>query len=248
MKHLVLISTVLLTLIGCSSESEVSGGQYYSYFIDVTEEHHNYPEDPKKVLEVYGLHKPDVRNGGLGFCLNILSNRSINAVVEFVLGDVTESQKSNTHDDSRHREETLFGWMQQVIEAIDQLEFYSTTPELSHSLILEPVTAELARMASLPYEKRYLVLYSNLYENSALGSPTYEGLDLTEGSDERKAFVTSLKTKLDYGNLLSLKGIEMIIIYTPVDFDDDQKFTSMLSIVQELYEPLGCSVSARASL
>lgn len=248
MKYFIITFALCLLASGCSKDITVPKPKMLSAFIDITEIYRQYP-DPKSILQMYELQIDDNRNGSLVYRQGVISNREVNHVVEHALADALQTEAYNTFDDALYREDIVGRWQSQVTRTISDLEIYEMTPELSHSVILKAVTAELTYLASFPNASRKLIIWSNLLENSSLGKPTYARLDLSNGSASRDSLLTSWKQVLDYEGLPGMKGIDIVIVHTPEDYNSDRDFHAMVAIYRTLFEPLlGSSIEIRASL
>lgn len=113
-----------------------------------------------------------------------------------------------------------------------------------NSSLYLPIARELNRLSQSKVDKKYLLIYSDLMENtidiSFYNKKTIE--QLQTNSDAIKKQFEQMQA------LQNLNGIEVYLIYQPVDSESDKTFTIVSGFYKKLLEEKGAKVNITANI
>ncbi|MFH2141271.1 MAG: hypothetical protein ABIJ97_02525 [Bacteroidota bacterium] len=116
--------------------------------------------------------------------------------------------------------------------------------EKSNSAIYFPIASELNKLKNSPSQKRILVVYSDLMENT-------EEISFYKKNDFERLKINPelIKEAFEKQVILdSLTGIEIHLVYQPSDNTSDQKFQIISGFYKKLFEDKGAIVNISANL
>lgn len=117
-------------------------------------------------------------------------------------------------------------------------------PYLNHSIIYRTLVEQLNMLAKSTAKNKNLVVYSNLYENSDLANfydpKTFKILQNTPGK--------ILGKFMDAEVLYSLDGINVWLVYQPIDYQDNLHYMEVSKLYRDLFSAEGATVHIVASL
>jgi len=189
-----------------------------------------------EILPLYHLDGEDVWNGAL-FRISTLSNVNFNPTEELTL-----PPRNKWLSNELQRQKEIGTFKSQIALSIDAPQ----TEDIgrSSSSLYWPVFIELKRLAEQTGERRIMVIQSDLMENSA-------DLSLYDPK-QLKAFTTD-PTSVKYlteniAQLPPLKGIEVYMIYRPMNTVDSERYTLISEVLTNLLQEKGAKVYRSANL
>lgn len=114
----------------------------------------------------------------------------------------------------------------------------------NHSSIYLPMVEELTRLSKSSAERKVLLVYSDLMENTSEIS-FYNAQTLTALVSKPETIQEKLFAK---AKLPDLSGIEIHFVYQPTNTDDDTQFWLVSGFFRQLFEAKGAKVSVSANL
>lgn len=237
-KHIILISILLLILAGCVAYNDCNDKQYESDItiaLDRTGSHTFSLPNREAILQAFEGKRELWK--GYHFRLVSLSDVDLNRGYEASIKPGC-SYTSNVYE--RKKEMANFS-----------LELDSATGKLlsepigrpSSSLYI-PLANELSRLAESHAKKKTLIVFSDLLEESYLfsfGSPKTLQM-LKENPDNVSAMLEK------EAPLPSLKGVEIYVIFQPVNSAESNVFHIVSGFYQRLLESKGARVNISANL
>lgn len=93
--------------------------------------------------------------------------------------------------------------------------------------------------------KRELILFSDLKENDSWFS-FYKPSDLKSLQNEKEKIVTLFLSQIPKDT--RIKDVSIIIIYEPLDANDNQEFRLMVDLYQTIFKKLDVPMTVKANL
>lgn len=129
-------------------------------------------------------------------------------------------------------------------EAIIKSLAFTDTSEKRNSAIYLPFSRELARLSKSSGQKRILVIYSDLMENTP--DLSFYPKDALKSLQANPRAIKAILER--QAPLPDLKGIEIYIVYKPLDINRDSQFRIVSEFYKTWLEEKGASVSISANL
>lgn len=231
---IVLACGIALSLTSC--ESPKCKTTDISAMADVTEPLLIWP-DAKELLSLYELEKNQMN--GAAFRLLIINDVSQNRQLHLSLPAVESSLTMNRFE----RKEEIERFEKAFVDSIASLT-KDTVVGRSNSSVYLPMVRELERLAQSSAERRVLIVYSDLMENTpSLTFYDKRTLALMRTDPDR------LKTQLQAQSpLANLEGIEVHFIFQPKNALADETFRLVSGFYKSLLESKGAIVRTGANL
>lgn len=121
---------------------------------------------------------------------------------------------------------------------------YANDSSKSKSCIYEPVMRELNRISKSKAHHRFIIINSDLAENSDLLS-VYRSNDFIELQHHQDKVIEKLTNRIKPENF---KNIEVYFVYKPKNDEDNRRFMLMVSLFKKILESNGAEVSIGATL
>lgn len=193
----------------------------------------------KSILALY--HSAEFPDQACKFSLTVISDLKTNPAYQAFLPNALETEKQNRNDDMQWRSRVIRGYYDDVYKLMDK--FYQendTSVNRAHSEVWETIARSLENLVKEPTGEKYLLVFSDLQEMSLTGN-AYKGF--------QKMTIEAIKKKLTeaYPIPQNIKGIQVIIIYLPVNREDDLRFNKMFKVYKTMLEAEGVSVSNQAT-
>jgi len=210
--------------------------------VDVTDKQTVLPQ-AESILKLYDFDSD--RNIKASFRICSITDRQLNPKKDTYLPNGSVTEKDNLQDDPYYREKLILSFYNGVRKDIN--DFSATNKNdtsLNHSECFRTIADELNDMKNNQAQKKILLIFSDLQENSDLFD-CYKTKD-QELLDKKQGEVLKI---FEQANLLpnDLKGIITIFIYDPRYRKDDQRYMSMVSIYKKLLESRGAIVKVQAN-
>jgi hypothetical protein len=240
MKKHFLVSFTLLAL-SCENQSVKRNSNYavtHRYVIDITDKKKLWPTS-SFILRSFNCEENP--NADYRFTINLISDKKINQQFSSHLGSAIAEDNLNTEDDIQFRKKRILGFYKNVEEEVSKFyQQFDTTKSLRQSQCWYTIASVLTDLSKDTSQKRRVIIYSDLLDKNADYS-TYESLkknDILKIGEELQN-ITPI--------LLSLKGIEITIIYLPKDIEDDRRFSKIYSVYKALLEQKGATVNLKTT-
>lgn len=116
----------------------------------------------------------------------------------------------------------------------------------SHSAIFKPILAELEYLANLPHtDKKYLIVYSNLVENSDWLS-YYNATDLWHLNNTPNVIVKRYLEQVPKD--ANYRGVALHIVFKATGYTDNIRFKQLRAVYTEIFTQLNVPISFSANL
>ena len=202
---------------------------------DITEPHQPVPE-ARSVLQLYGLDKDPSR--GAIFRFSFVNDLQLNQETVFELPASAQNVLSNQFD--RKREIDRF--VSNVTAFLDSLAMDTVGRE--QSALYVPIAQTVNILAQSSSDRKILLLYSDLRENTARLS-FYDKRTIAQMQADSARLASTLESEEPLGEL---SGIEVYILYQPRDVADDVSFATVSRFYRGLFTAKGATVTVAASL
>jgi hypothetical protein len=229
---LILLFSIAIVITACTT-SQTSTTEV-AVFRDITDQFTLHP----KADDILGLYDFDKSkwNGGI-FHFSDITQVSLN------ISEETKLQSENQWlSNEFQREERIKLFQKSITDILTNAE--QTPVGKNNSSVYFPIATELNRLAQSKSEKKYLLIYSDLMENTAdvsfYNKNTIEQIK-TDPEAVRKQF-EQLQA------LLNLNGIRIYFIYQPIDTESDKAFTIVSGFYKKLLEDKGATVTISANI
>lgn len=230
---IVSITAAVILLVACTKQP-LPGTIEISVMKDVTDKQLAEP-DVNEIYPLYGI-SPDSLSGAV-FRFKNLSDVSYTYEAEAKI-EAQDFWTSNELD--RIKESKRF--KSSIADIITKAE--QTTTGKNNSSIYIPIANELNRLAKSKSQKRILIVYSDLMENSYSLS-FYNKKTLAQLKSNPEAIT---KQFVQLKALQNLSGIQVYFIYQPTDTYSDQTFNIVSGFYKKLLESKGATVNISANL
>lgn len=205
-----------------------------SILLDVTETQLAQP-DANEIVPLLGLDTS--KWSGAVFRFAYLTDVSLNGQTAIALADGGNRLLASSF--TRDKEVTAFTDSIRAFLA----SLSDDTVGRPHSSIYLPLAAELTRLTQSHATTKVLLVYSDLMENNTLSFYDKRTLQMLQSKPEE--IQAQLETKAP---LSDLTGIEVHLIFQPVDADQDQTFQIVSGFYKTLLESHGATVTISANV
>ena len=231
-KTLLVLLTVAVIITACSNQKPHTS-TIISGLLDVTDTTIAKP-DATEIIKFYEFDK-DKWNGG-SFNFSPITRVSLNPK-EYK--DIGEANEWLSNDIERDKD------IEQFKRNIADIIAWAEKSEVgqANSSVYQPMANELNRLSHSVANRKILLVYSDLMENSAYLS--YYKKDLSRLIKEPEALAEQLE-KIQA--LDDLEGIEIFFIYQPKDSKSDAVFGLVSNFYKSLFENKGAKVTITANL
>lgn len=192
--------------------------------------------DTNEILSVFDL-KGDKRWNGATFHYSEISDVSYNQISETKINtaDIWSSNEIG-------RDKEIKNFKTTVLKILDNTEHNKTGK--NNSAIYLPIARELNRLANSKAQKRILLIYSDLMENT---------IDITFYNKKQFQNLTTnpeaIQKQFEQLQVIqNLHGIEVHLIYQPIDSQSDKVFRIVSGFYKKLLENKGAKVKISASV
>jgi len=191
----------------------------------------------KPVLALY--HSAKFPDQASKFSITAISDLKTNPVYHAFLPNALETEKQNTNDDVQWRSKVIRGYYSDVFKVIKK--FYQendTSKNRSYSEVWETIVRSLENLVKEPAGEKYLLVFSDLQEMSLAGN-AYKSFQTIS--------IEEIVKKLTDAHPVpkNIKGIKIVVVYQPVNREDDLRFNKILKVYTAMLE--GASVSSQAT-
>lgn len=192
------------------------------------------------LLPVLGLSQNKNRAVTFRYCE--ITDKTLIPVINLTLPSGETTKNKNVRNEPLFREQEILN----LYDSIKKIFNSAATNRgyLDHSECFKTIASELTVLTQNKSPKKYLLVYSNLYEHSSIWSLYSADARQTLFNNPQNILELFEKTKLLPGNL---KGIQVIFIYEPLDMKDDQIFNAVVAIYKTLIEKRGGTCRIQAS-
>jgi hypothetical protein len=242
MKYIVLLISLLAVFARCKdSEADItnrSKSVSIAIIFDFTDKKKLWPL-PDPILELYQCEKFPATE--CIFRATAITDKSINPTFCCHLPDVAETEKGNVLDDAQHRNREIVGFYQCVRKKVSYMySQFDTTNSFAYSECWATVCTELQQLSREQSAEKYLILFGDLLEKSALFDAYGQAMAMD---------VQAIAEKFEHAGSLpeSLKGITIICVYQPPTREDDAKFNTMISVYKACLEKRGARFVVQAN-
>lgn len=229
---LICIVLLIAYTFGCSEKPKTISE--VSVIWDVTEAHSPRPE-AGEIIPLLALDEP---TNGATFRFTYASDVSFNHETVFILPVGGNAITTNQFDRKRKIEK----FKQQIAAFLDSLS--DDTVGRPNSSLFVPMAKSLNQLAASAANRKYLLVYSDLRENSSVMSfynPKILAL-LQNDSAKAEALLAAQE------QLGELNGIEIHLLYQPKDAADDAGYRIISGFYKSLFERKGAKVFISANL
>lgn len=206
--------------------------------LDITDPKLFWPQ-PDEILQQFNCEENP--SAQFTFRLKAISDKRLNPLMNYHLADAAATDKKNDQHDPQNRSRNISAFYGTVRQAVNN--FYThmdTGHSMQHSECYRAIVNELIFLSEYPSEQKTLLLFTDLREQSAVLNSYSEDI-----SDP-----IALARRLDsaYPKLPNLKGITVIIVFSPRDRNEDKAFGNMAEAYKILLNKKGATVSVQANL
>lgn len=228
----ILTSIAMITfIVGCNSQEPSTTAVVTLH--DITDIHIAQP-DTQEILSLFDLQNK--WNGGTFQSID-LTDVSYNQIKQAKL-EPRNKWFTNEFD----REKEIKKFTDEVVKIIINHTKFKT--EKANSAIYFPIATELNKLKNIKAQRRILIVYSNLMENTAnLSFYQKDGFEKLKTNPEQIREIFEKQETLE-----TLNGIEVYFIYQPTENQSDQRFQIISRFYKKLLEDKGAKVTISANL
>ena len=236
----ILLYTIMMLLLGSCTKNSQDQDTFITVLKDVTDNLTLKPNS-NAILGIYNLK--DHKQAAAGFRYCEVTNMVLNPTIDLILPGGSVTEQNNKNSEPLFRERAILNFYDSIrkVMAVSGLRPLTTLP---NSMCFEAVAAELTLLTKNNYQRKFLLCYSNLFQNSSLFN-AYNTKVQKEISDHPAAIAQQLEnTHLLPGRLT---GIVVVFLYLPQTPRQDNLFAQMVTIYKMLLQPRGAIVRVQAS-
>ena len=229
MKPILTISLLLAICLwqGCDTQPQQTTDTQLTIIIDHTDSMRNYPT-PESILQPLDIQHN--KWSGFKITLTSISDKDVNDRIVVEL-----PQQSEWSGNIVDRGLQIQHFNAQVQVALDTIR---RAPTCAHSIVYRTIAREGNSLAAAHATNKYLLVYSNLYENNG---------DL---NFYRPSFIRELKQTPDKEEqrmvksmpLDSMAHVQLSLLYNPTSFADNNRFMPVAGLYKRLFEAHGATV------
>lgn len=227
------ILAIVVGLVACSGEPPATTSVHILY--DVTDEHLSKP-DTGQVFDLFNLDENSETGGEFRFM--DITDVSLNKAKEIRL-NTSSRWLSNEFEREDQLKKFETGIKEIITEAIK-----NNNREKTFSSVYIPIVLELERLKASHANRRILLVFSDLMENTQELS-YYRNGDFIRLKEDPESVKKQLEKS---GKADSLSGIEIRFIYQPPDTKSDKRFREVSNLYKQMFEEKGAKVSVSASI
>ncbi len=192
------------------------------------------------VLPALGLSENKNHAATFRYCE--ITDKALIPIINLTLPSGEITRNKNIRNEPLFREQEILNLYDSIRKLFNSSN--TNTGYIGHSQCFKTIASELTMLTQHKSAKKYLLIYSNLFEHSPIWSLYSTGARQTLFNDPKQVLKLFEKTKLLPGNL---SGIQVIFIYEPLDMKDDQTFNAIVTIYKTLIEKRGGTCRIQAS-
>jgi hypothetical protein len=237
----ILIIFFVLGLASCRHELyESESYMNISVIRDVTDPHVLQP-DANPVLGLFNLSEN--RSARVNFRYREISDKVLVPVVDLHLPDESVTNRQNRKNEPLFRERAILNFYETIRKTLNADTDTSSSLK-DHSECFKAISSELNLLVQSNSKNRFLLVFSNLYENSSILSVYDKTNNRLLAQNPRK-----IADQFEKTHLLpeSLKGIKVFFLFQPVTREEDQKYLELVSVYRSLLESRGATVRVQAN-
>lgn len=226
----------LLFFLGCNNQEYKS--IHVSVLTDVTDSFTVRP-DAHSIISLFHLGENPF--GECSFRLSNITDRNLNAIVEFSLpGNRIASQRGPFST-----EQNILSFYEKIKSSVRGDSLKHTERSLMHSECFATIARELQAISSHQAQESYLLVYSDLRENSRGEFNAYDKRCIKKCMSDPNYLVAFFEKQ----NLLpeDLHSIDTQFMYYPIDREDDEIYGAIVYAYKIVLEKRGASVAIKAN-
>ena len=185
----------------------------------------NLTKPNSEVVNLYGINDSKLRDGF------VFRERSISDVALKHVKQENVKPATYLNSDNNSRIAELKAFKSHVMHYIDSLVAEPYKPK-SNSLVYQAITSELTHLQQTGATNKYMIIYSDMLQNSDEFS-FYKEKDFAEAKLHPDKVVTRFE---NMGTMPNLTGVKIYIINTPRSYNDEKKFNVAISVFKILVE------------
>jgi hypothetical protein len=242
MKSLMFLSFITLILSNCTKNKVPQSDMSTSIYTvaDITDRHLLQPE-AIPILSLYNFNEYPDQSGV--FAETYFSDKLLNPIYKCLIAEGKITEINNSNNDRHYREHLIRTFYDSVTITIGHIKNICDTSTELNTECFSTISRQLAFLIKEKSEKKILLVYSNLFENTETFSCyRKECLKLLE------SYPDSVASLLNHTHPLpsSLKGIRVYFIYKPISRQDDALYAHINAIYIKLLEQRQAQVFTQA--
>jgi len=243
MKTHIHFAILCILFVGCSKKenNQIPKSTKIVVVHDVTDSFLLQPlADP--VLNLYDF--PQNKEQEAAFDFVVLSSRLLNPVKPLHLADDETTEEDNTADDPQYRDKLITKFYDNVRTVFRELpnRFRNQQSE-NRSMCFCTIVSQVRRLASSRYEKKLLIVYSDLSENNSVFN-AYSLEDMKELQEDPEAVGNRISQQCTIPK--NLDGITIIFVFQPRTREEDERFMDMVGMYHMVLEKRGAKIKIQA--
>jgi len=238
MKKLIILSMACLGWTACLKDKTVQYQRVGVSAVPDLTDIHLLQLNARMLLDLYQMEA----NPGIEMLFRILpiTDSKLPIPIEYHLANMAVTERRNKSDNPKNRSRLIQAFKDSLVYGIDRYhEEYDKYTPLQRSLCYETIAGEIRYLAKLKYDKSYLVIYSNLFENSEIFNCYSPGSRaMLKYSPAKVADTFAKACPLPRG----IRGLTVIFVYNTHDNDEADLYLAMIEVYKKILEPKGIQV------
>jgi hypothetical protein len=232
---------IIFLALSCNHKIPAPQSAAITVITDQTDPHALAPV-PEPILALYGFGEGKDKEAFFRLCA--ITDKKLNPVKELHLPDGTTTQKKNTLDQPLYRERCIQMFYTSVRLALsDSTVRKQATSSLGHSEVFYTVSHELSLLAKRTGDRKVLLVFSDLQENSDLFTCYRQtSMALLRTSPDSIAAIFERTGTLPH----DLTGITVFCAFAPESREADNNYMAMVSVYKKLLEKRGARIIVQA--
>jgi hypothetical protein len=240
MKPLYLFAIVLLYLISCTTstqkQADLPSSCVVSVVTDITDKQLLQPA-ANPLLQLFRCNaNPNI---ACDFRIRTISDKILTPISTYRLPAGATTEKQNKDDDPQFREKNILAFYDHVSRIIREFnQPIDSSQSLNNSECLQTISNELTQLTTDKSKLKYLIIFSDLNENSDLYSVYANSVIPNE--IEHIIIKNGLFPK-------QLKDITVIFVFKPRNRQEDKQYNKIVAIYKKVIEQRGGKVFIQAN-
>lgn len=201
-----------------------------------------YRPDGSALYKFFGLESDDGQ--AATFRYRTISSYYLEKTDMCLLPNAVEMEKENVQDNIHYRTSRIRKFQDDITQTLRRSKSY-TSGDTILSECLRTITAEIEQVTAIPADEYYVIIASNLQENSDIFSVT-NPQDLTQLMEHLDAVVTRFSS-LNWLPKIT-HNLTVVLTYQPWSKTDEIYFLRMAYVYQRLLEKANIRVVINANL
>lgn len=229
-------------IVGCAATS-LNNNRYSSSIIVVDDQTDPILAHPIADPILASLSLAEHRDVSVEFRYKRITDKVLVPETHIVLPNEDDTKKLNIGSEGLFREKLILQFYDTVRKCFSANRLVGDTSHYKYSECFRSISDALMQLSKSSAEKKTLLVFSNLFENSSLyDCYSATNMDVLQSNPNKivKLFAATqlLPSRLD--------GIKVVFVFEPESREEEQKYMAIMSVYRQLLEERGAIIHIQA--